>query len=99
MGSLRAFERAIELNPENLTARINLRYAERCQRGDKERLKAISIQNKFSELFAKHDNWREILKANGPVDEASFLFRTGRVLLVPIIVYQHLQTRELERGH
>jgi len=75
------FGRTLQLNPENLTARISLQFAERCRSGDKSRLKVASVQNEFSELFANYDSWREILKANGPVDEPSFLFRTGRVLL------------------
>ena len=75
------FGRALALNPANLTAHINLEYAERCRRGDRTRLNVVSLQNLYSELFAKHSDWRAIVIANGPVDEPSFLFRTGRVLL------------------
>ena len=75
------FGRALALNPANLTAHINLEYAERCRRGDRTRLNVVSIENQYSELFAKHSDWRAIVIANGPVDEPSFLFRTGRVLL------------------
>ena len=75
------FRRALELNPENLTAHINLKYAERCDHGDKTRLDPAAVQNEFSELFAKHNNWHGIVQANGPVDEPSFLFRSGRLLL------------------
>ena len=75
------FQRAIDLNPENLTAQINLKYAERCQNGDTSRLDLAAVQNEFSELFAKYKNWHGIAQANGPVDEPSFLFRSGRLLL------------------
>ncbi len=75
------FRRALDLNPENLTAHINLEYAERCQRGDKTRLDPAAVQNEFSDLFAKHNNWHGIVQANGPVDEPSFLFRSGRLML------------------
>ena len=75
------FGRALALNPENLTAHINLEYAERCQRGDRARLNVVSVENEFSDLFAKRKDWRATLSADGPVDEPSFLFRTGRVLL------------------
>jgi tetratricopeptide (TPR) repeat protein len=75
------FERALALNPENLTARINLEYAERCQRGDRARLNVASFESEYSGLFARQSDWRASLGANGPVDEPSFLFRTGRLLL------------------
>jgi tetratricopeptide (TPR) repeat protein len=75
------FGRARALNPENLTARINLEYAERCRHGDRARLDVASFENENSELFARHSDWRAVLSAYGPVDEPSFLFRTGRVLL------------------
>jgi len=75
------FERAVQLNPDNLTARINLEYAQRSRRGDPSRVNVASVQNQFSEVFAKYDNWRQIVATDGPVDEPSFLLRTGRVLL------------------
>jgi len=75
------FRRALDLNPENLTAHINLKYAEQCQHGNNTRLDPALVQNEFSDLFAKHNNWHGIVQANGPVDEPSFLFRAGRLLL------------------
>jgi len=75
------FQRALQLNPDNLTAHINLEFAQRKRRGETGRLNIVAIQNQFSELFARYDNWRQILGANGPVDEPSFLLRTGRILI------------------
>ncbi len=75
------FKRAVALNPENLSARINLEYAERCQRGDRTRLNIVSVEHELSDLFTKRKDWRATLSADGPVDEPSFLFRTGRALL------------------
>jgi len=75
------FQRALELNPNNLSARINLKYGQNCLAGDPSRLKFVQIEREYSELFARYANWRDVLSANGPVDEPSFLFRTGRVLL------------------
>jgi len=74
------FRRAIQLNPENLTAHINLKYAERCRRGDNAPLKIDLIQREFSDLFQKYGTWHDILMAHGPVDEPSFLFRTSWLL-------------------
>jgi len=75
------FERALALNPDNLPCRINLQYSQQCRRGDFARLKADAAQKQFPELFGKETNWRERLWLNGPVDEPTFLFRTGRMLL------------------
>jgi len=74
------FRRAVELNPENLAAHINLEYSQRSP-AEKSLLTMAAIQNSYPDLFAKFKNWREILKANGPVDEPSYLFQTARVLL------------------
>jgi tetratricopeptide (TPR) repeat protein len=78
--AMTCYQRAIELNPDNLTAHINFEYGRRTP-ADRLLLTVPAIQNTFSEIFAKFGNLREILKANGPVDEPSFLFRTGRMLL------------------
>jgi tetratricopeptide (TPR) repeat protein len=58
-----------------------VKYAEACERGDKSPLNVTSIEKEFSGLFANYESWREVLRANGPVDEPSFLLQTGRVLL------------------
>jgi tetratricopeptide (TPR) repeat protein len=44
-------------------------------------LNIASFENQYPELFAMRSGWGGILGAYGPVDEPSFLFRTGRVLL------------------
>jgi len=75
------FRRAVDLNPENLTAQINLAYAERRSPADKPFSMIAAMQNEFSALFAKYNNWREIIEANGLVDEPAFLIRTGRMLI------------------
>lgn len=75
------FQRSLELNPENLCAHINLEYNEHWQRGDKARLNPSTIQKQFGEIFARQNDWREVLSDFGPVDEPTFLFRTGRAFL------------------
>jgi tetratricopeptide (TPR) repeat protein len=75
------FQRAIELNPDNLAARINLEYHQRCQQGDCARLNAPAIRRQFATLFGQGEHWGEVLIRDGPVDEPTFLFRSGRVLL------------------
>ena len=75
------FQRALELNPGNAAAQINLEFNLRRQRGDETRLNAAVAQKQFGVLLAKYSDWREVLNHNGPVDEPTFLFRTGRLLL------------------
>jgi tetratricopeptide (TPR) repeat protein len=75
------FQRALELDPGNLSARINAEYNTRCQQGDRRRLNLAAVQNQFRELFDKYSDWREALSVGGPVDEPTFLFRSARMLL------------------
>jgi tetratricopeptide (TPR) repeat protein len=75
------FERSLEMNPDNLAARINLEYARRCERGDRSRLKLAVVRSEFSEALDKYENWWEVISQNGPVDEPTFLLQSGRVLL------------------
>lgn len=75
------FRRAIELNPGNLAAQINLEYATRCQNGDGARLKVTWVKEQFPEVFGKYDGWWEVLSRDGAVDEPTYLLQTGRVLL------------------
>jgi tetratricopeptide (TPR) repeat protein len=75
------FERALALNPDNLTARINETYNQQCQRGDKQRLAGAAVEKDFQDLFGAYRNWGEILDANGPVDEPTFLLRAAQVML------------------
>ena len=74
------FQRALELNPGNLAARINLLYNQHYRHGDKARLDPGMVERQFQDLFGKYDNWPEVLTVGGPVDEPTFLLRTGRVM-------------------
>jgi len=75
------FRRALELNPDNLSAHINLTYATSRQQGNPTRLTLAGIREQLPELFGKYEKWWTALNANGPVDEPTFLQLTGRVLL------------------
>jgi tetratricopeptide (TPR) repeat protein len=75
------FQRAIELNPHNLAARINLEYNQRCQHGDKSRLDPSLMQRQFHESFGRYDGWLEVLDKDGPIDEPSYLSNVARALL------------------
>jgi len=75
------FARALELNPDNLAARINVAYNTQYQEGKSTRLDGPAVQLQFRDLFSEYRNWPQVLGIGGPVDEPTFLFRTGRVLL------------------
>ncbi len=75
------FERALALNPANLAAQINAKYNQHCQRGDRKRLEGAAVEKEFQDLFGAYRNWGDILNANGPVDEPTFLLRAAQALL------------------
>ena len=74
------FDRALALNPNNLTARINARYNQQCQRGDRQRLQAAAVEREYDDLFTAYRDWAEILGANGPLDEPTFLLAAAQVM-------------------
>ena len=75
------FRRAIELNPSNLAALINLEYAERRARGETAPLAMTWAREHFAEAFEHYASWYEVISGNGPVDEPTYLVQTGRLLL------------------
>jgi len=75
------FQRSLDLNPQNLPAHINLEFNQRWQRGEKTRLNPAAVQKQYADLFSRRNDWREVLSDFGPVDEPTFLFRTGRAFL------------------
>jgi len=76
-----SFQRSLDLNPQNLPAHINLEFNQRWQRGEKTRLNPAAVQKQYADLFSRRNDWREVLSDFGPVDEPTFLFRTGRAFL------------------
>jgi tetratricopeptide (TPR) repeat protein len=75
------FQRALELKPDNLAARINLEFNGQHQQGNNLRLDREAVQKQWLDLFAKHRKWEAVMNDDGPVDEPTFLFETARVLL------------------
>ncbi len=75
------FHRAIELNPANLAALINLEYAGRRARGETAPLAMSWAREHFAEAFDHYASWYEVISGNGPVDEPTYLLQTGRLLL------------------
>jgi tetratricopeptide (TPR) repeat protein len=72
------FQRASELNPDNVAAQVNLDYNRNLQAGHK---KEVNVSKSIRDQFGKYRGWEEILTANGPFDEPSFCFEQGLVFL------------------
>jgi tetratricopeptide (TPR) repeat protein len=72
------FERAIDMNPGNLVARINLECNQNIQAGRKA---AAQITKSLEDAFGRYRNWDDIMGENGPFDEPRFCFEEGRIYL------------------
>ncbi|MCX6896906.1 MAG: tetratricopeptide repeat protein, partial [Verrucomicrobia bacterium] len=68
------FQRAGELNPENVAAQINLGYNEKLQRADKS---AFGLTKTMDDQLAAYRNWQDFLNKNGPLDEPQYCYQQG----------------------
>lgn len=73
------FQRALSFDLNNLSACINRAFATRRARGEVERLTMAWLRQEYPQLLARYDRWAEVIGRNGPVDEPTFLFHTGRM--------------------
>jgi tetratricopeptide (TPR) repeat protein len=72
------FERALELNPDNIVAQINLDCNKNLQNG---RHSSVQLSKSIEDAFGKYGNWDQVVGANGPFDEPNFCFEQGRVFI------------------
>ena len=72
------FERALELNPDNLVAQVNLECNKNLQAGRKS---SVQVSKSIEDQFGKYRNWDQIINENGPFDEPSFCYEQGRVFV------------------
>jgi tetratricopeptide (TPR) repeat protein len=72
------FERALELNPDNLVAQVNLECNKNLQAGQKS---LVQVSKSIEDEFGKYRNWDQIMGENGPFDEPSFCYEQGRVFV------------------
>jgi tetratricopeptide (TPR) repeat protein len=72
------FERALELNPDNLVAQINLECNKNLQAGRKS---SVQVSKSIEDEFGKYRNWDQIIGENGPFDEPNFCYEQGRVFV------------------
>ena len=72
------FERALELNPDNLVAQVNLECNKNLQAGRKS---SVQVSKSIEDEFGKYRNWDQIIGENGPFDEPNFCYEQGRVFV------------------
>ena len=72
------FQRAIDLNPDNIVALVNLECNKNLQAGLKS---AVQVSKSMDEEFGKYRTWDQIMTENGPFDEPNFCFLEGRVFV------------------
>ena len=72
------FERALELNPDNIVAQINLDCNKNLRSG---RHSSVQLSKSIEDAFGKYRNWDQVIAANGPFDEPTCCFEQGRVFI------------------
>jgi tetratricopeptide (TPR) repeat protein len=72
------FERAVELNPDNLVAQVNLECNKNLQAGQRS---PVQVSKSIEDEFGKYRNWDQIMGENGPFDEPNFCYEQGRVFV------------------
>jgi tetratricopeptide (TPR) repeat protein len=70
------FERARELNPNNIVAQINLTCNHNLQAGSNA---VVRVPKSIEDEFGKYPSWEGVLAANGPFDEPTFCYEQGRI--------------------
>jgi tetratricopeptide (TPR) repeat protein len=71
------FSRALELNPENVVAELNLECNRNLQAGKNT---SVQISKAVEEKFGRK-TWDQIMRENGPFDEPTFCYAQGKAFL------------------
>jgi tetratricopeptide (TPR) repeat protein len=69
----RHFSNATNTNPDNVAATINLKFNAALRVGSN----SVTLSPVTADQFGKYRGWNEVLNANGPFDETSFVFENG----------------------
>ena len=72
------FERALDLNPDNLVAQVNLECNKNLQAGHRS---SVQVSKSIEDEFGKYRNWDQVIGENGPFDEPNFCYEQGRVFV------------------
>jgi tetratricopeptide (TPR) repeat protein len=71
------FAQAVEINPDNFIAMINLKYNDALQKGDHRPVDSVDL---FEKAMAKYNGVVGILKLNGPPDEPNVNLQVGEIM-------------------
>jgi len=72
------FSRALELNPDNIVAQINLECNKNLQAGHES---SVQLSRSVEDEFGKYRSWEQVIGENGPFDEPNFSFEQGRTFV------------------
>jgi tetratricopeptide (TPR) repeat protein len=72
------FQRAMDLNPDNIVAQVNLECNANLRAGRK---CAVQVPKSIEDEFGRYRNWDQLIGDNGPFDEPSFCYEQGRVFV------------------
>lgn len=86
------FRKALELNPQNLVAQVNMEYNRTVLAGKPAR---VTLTGPVEEQFRMYRNWDQVIGNNGPFDEPTFCYEQGRVFAQNMLFRQAI--REFER--
>ena len=95
------FERALELNPDNVSARVSLECNKNLRAG---RPTAVKFSKAIEDSFGnKYRDWNQVMSENGPFDEPSFCFAQAQVFIQARLFRQAMQqfarVKELDPVH
>src|ERR1044071_523338 len=95
------FQRALELNPDNVSARVSLEGNKNLQAG---RPTAATFSKSIEDSFgSKYRDWNQVMSENGPFDEPSFCFAQGQVYIQARLfrqaMLQFARVKELDPIH
>src|SRR5207253_97827 len=65
------FQRALDLNPDNVVAQVNLEYNKNLQAGVSS---SVKLSKSVEDAFGKFRSWDQLLSENGPFDEPNYCF-------------------------
>ncbi len=89
------FEAALQLNPDNAIAKINLDFNEKIQAGEPA---TMDLSQVSIDRFGKYTTWDEALNADGPLDDPNFCFVYGTGLVRDMGYYRQ-SIEEFEQVH
>lgn len=74
----KAFERALILNPDNVSAQVDLAYNKAHRTGE---TAPPEVAAAVEDRFGKYNDWNQVIGVCGPFDEPRFTFEQGRTYL------------------